>query len=384
MMERDERGWEAPDRHVCKDCVEDDYLQSLIETAATENECDYCGNSSEEVIAAPLEVILPSIAGALFSRFAEPGAAGLPRDSGEWVGEEHITDTSDALESIPFNCHEELFEDVEAAFQNTAWYPCANGYWLDLPKNKEMGYAWQSFVREVKHHVRFFFNEPNPERDKLYGGARFSPPNILSDIGFLVSSLGLCRTLPAGTTLFRARRSAKPIKTFEALGPPPSDLARAGRMNPAGISYLYLAFDGDTVVSEVLGADGTECSLGEFKIREDLTVLDLSALPAIPSVFETERKDEREGLLFLSNFAEQISTPVTKDGREHIDYVPSQIVSEYFAYVFRTDDGERINGMIYSSAVHESGVNIVVFPSPDYSFQWTDYVEMGKIKQVKR
>jgi len=77
-IESEERGWDAPERHVCADCFEDDYLKSVIESEAIEPVCDYCGKEGENgtLIAAPLSAVLELIAYALYAHFQEPGAAG--------------------------------------------------------------------------------------------------------------------------------------------------------------------------------------------------------------------------------------------------------------------------------------------------------------------
>jgi hypothetical protein len=53
---------------------------------------------------------------------------------------------------------------------------------------------------------------------------------------------------------------------------------------------------------------------------------------------------------------------VIKDGHEHIDYVPSQVICEYLAQVFDPGEGVNLCGLIYPSAVHPDGKNLVVFP----------------------
>jgi RES domain-containing protein len=69
--------------------------------------------------------------------------------------------------------------------------------------------------------------------------------------------------------------------------------------------------------------------------------------------------------LFIEDFVGSISSPAKKDGREHIDYVPSQVVSEFFAKAFRRASGEAIHGMVYPSAVKPGGRNVVLFPQLD-------------------
>ena len=71
----------------------------------------------------------------------------------------------------------------------------------------------------------------------------------------------------------------------------------------------------------------------------------------------------REGLLFLDRFVNDISQPVAKDGSEHVDYVPSQVICEYFALIYTVADSRRLDGLVYPSALLPGGRNLVLFPT---------------------
>jgi hypothetical protein len=86
----------------------------------------------------------------------------------------------------------------------------------------------------------------------------------------------------------------------------------------------------------------------------------------MPSIFDTEKYEARQILIFFKKFIEAISKPIQKDGQEHIDYVPSQVVSEYFAEIFKKDDNHQLDGIVYPSAVSPNGKNIVLFPRYDF------------------
>jgi len=44
-----------------------------------------------------------------------------------------------------------------------------------------------------------------------------------------------------------------------------------------------------------------------------------------------------------------ITAQVAKDGREHIEYVPTQVVSEYIRHVLKAE-GKSIDGVVYQSS----------------------------------
>jgi RES domain-containing protein len=360
--EESERGWSAPDKVVCSDCVEDSFLKELIDSGANSRKCDYCGRRARHNIAAPVELIMPAIASALNFFYAEPTSAGVPYDSG-WVVEPRYT--QDVLSNLSFDGQYDLFEDVVNAFHNTAWVNAANGHWASIHQSDEWSYAWVEFSSYVKHRSRYFFMPSQTSHQGMFG--RF-PADILEDIGRLVTSLGLINSMPSGTMVFRVREriAGANWELCEAeLGAPPQELAAAGRMNPAGISYLYLATERRVAIGEVMRSPPCNAAIGRFKTAKSLLLLDLTCVPDPPSLFDEDGRWEREAIMFLSDFVRDISQPVRKDGREHISYVPSQVVSEYFSQVFRTPEGERLDGLVYPSAVQSRGKNVVLFPLED-------------------
>ena len=51
--------------------------------------------------------------------------------------------------------------------------------------------------------------------------------------------------------------------------------------------------------------------------------------------------------------------------REHIDYVPTQILTEYFRKRVKGDGGSAIDGVVYPSARRRGERSIVIFASQD-------------------
>jgi hypothetical protein len=87
-------------------------------------------------------------------------------------------------------------------------------------------------------------------------------------------------------------------------------------------------------------------------------VLDLTRLPASPSLFDVERRQRRGDLTFLNSFVREVSKPVRRDGTEHIDYVPTQILCEYIRHGFA--DGE-IAGILFRSTMSPEGTVTALF-----------------------
>ena len=132
-------------------------------------------------------------------------------------------------------------------------------------------------------------------------------------------------------------------------------------MNPAGVPYLYLAVNEKTALAETRVAQGQEITVSQWSPVRDLQVIDLSHHLRCPSVF-SEKRPEYEMVQFLYAFRDEISKTVAHDGSEHVEYVPTQVVSEYFSQVFTYSVGKKVDGLVYPSAVVNGGKNLVLFP----------------------
>lgn len=92
----------------------------------------------------------------------------------------------------------------------------------------------------------------------------------------------------------------------------------------------------------------------------------------MPSLFDEENASERPAFLFLRNFAAAISQRIVGDGREHIDYVPTQVVTDYFRRIFKDDGKVRLDGLIFRSSRHEGGQCCVLFVENEHCVDAAD------------
>jgi hypothetical protein len=161
-----------------------------------------------------------------------------------------------------------------------------------------------------------------------------------------------------GRILYRCRQHPiiEHLKTGEALTSPPTEVAnQPNRMSPAGISMFYGAFTQGTSLAETLDYSrkgDTHYTLGAFQTRQTLTVIDLSAIPPIPSVFDQAKWDELFPIRFLGDFVDDLVKPISRDSKVHIEYVPTQIVTEFFRYALKGSKKKKIkvDGIIYPSS----------------------------------
>lgn len=149
------------------------------------------------------------------------------------------------------------------------------------------------------------------------------------------------------------------------LGPAPRRLGKSNRMNPAGISAFYGAFDRDTCISELRPTVGAKVVYASFKPARELVLLDTTRFSAPPKELNLFARDHVRRLSqwrFMQRFMTEIARPISPDD-EPFDYVATQVVAEYLNKVHEVYIGKtrrQIDGIIYRSAQRPQGVNIVL------------------------
>ncbi len=226
-------------------------------------------------------------------------------------------------------------------------------------------HSWDQFSYTVKYKNRFHFY--NQELDEhVFNHEQIPVKKVLDMLGSIINESNIIKSVPKGAIFYRARVLEDEDSNIDDpyfFNAPPSKKATAGRMNPEGISYLYTALESKTAIAEVLSFLPCKVLVAKFIAIKSLNIIDFSNLPDVPSVFDESKKEIRENILFLKNFSDEISKPIKKFSSILIEYIPTQILSEYIALVFRTiGNNQRIDGIIYKSSASPGGKNLVLFP----------------------
>ena len=145
---------------------------------------------------------------------------------------------------------------------------------------------------------------------------------------------------------------------FDKISAPPTKLANAGRLNREGVSFLYLATDIDTAISEVRPDPGHKVSIGKFKATKKIKIanFDKAFLDAylIENTFES--------LSFLNHIDQLFSHPITKDERHQY------MITQFFADIFRKIG---FDGIMFSSSISH-GRNLLIFDPKNFAFVDSD------------
>jgi hypothetical protein len=354
---------------VCGECIDDDEIKKFIETQADSRACDFCGRKSRKrAIAAPLDEVVEFMFTAIDREYeravealgwesAEGGYQGSHWDSlellTEVIGLDFPNDDDGRLLDILINC-----------FGDEPW--CKRDPYGQR-KDEWLISNWDRFCKFIKHQRRYFFLQPQKKQSSR-PHEHLTPSELLRYIGETVRRHRLVRTLPAGTLIRRARQQ-KRGEVFETpcdFGPPPVKYAvRSNRMSPAGIVMFYGSDDEKTAIAEIDDDPNLGIAVGTFRLTRKATVLDLTKLPPRVPFFKQEPETQeysydRYGINFLHSFVASMAAKVEPGEREHVDYVPTQVVTEWFRRVFRNRKS-RLDGIYYPSTQRPGGTSIVLF-----------------------
>jgi hypothetical protein len=348
---------------VCAACFGDDDIQAFIRSIIDSNECDFCGRKSRtRLIAAPLDEVFDFIFVAI-DREYDRAANALGWDSGKGGYQGSHWDSPDLLESIGLELPNDdgpLFDILAECLGDEVW--CERDPYA-LREDERLVGSWEEFCSSIKHERRYFFLR---SKKKRFDGEYVAPSDVLRFISQTVKNFGLVRKLPKGSIVYRARqqRAGQVLRSPYDFAPPPVELAiRPNRMSPAGIVMFYGSEERDTAVAEIDDDPVLGISVGTFRTVRNATILDLTRLPKRLGFFEQQSHTSevnRYALEFLHRFVRSLAAKVQPDGREHIEYVPTQVVTEWFRSAFRHRK-KPIDGISYMSAQRTGGRSLVLF-----------------------
>lgn len=357
-LEQMDRGWDSIDGSVCSGCVKDEALRTILrENQEAGLRCDFCSG----VPAAHFDTLLEAFVNGLRNEY-ENALDGVGWDGREGGFQWHPKwDTWDLLsdEFYWVFSGEKLLNVVRTAVHDITW---VEKDFIIRRRDDVLLEAWDRFCEAVKHETRFVIWLLPPDDDLAPG--EIPPAKILDQVAPLIEQLNLVCDLPAGDRIWRAQTHCEsPIEhTASALGTVPKELAlKANRMSPAGIPMFYGTADADTAITEVAyESEDTHVTWCQFELTTDLRVVDLTRLPPEPSMFDPELGPMRRQIRFLNKFVEELSERVEPD-HEQIDYVPTQIVTEYLLHVH--GGGDRVRGLIYQSSLAEGTCVVLDIPN---------------------
>ena len=337
-------------KFCCPNCFNDDHVsQFILDRMESKGVCDYCGSSS-------VALIDPKF---LFSFMEQLDVAFEVHEEGESL----IDILSVKLKFFKDNVvnKQRLFEDIidsDLALKIKKY---------KVPQKEESLAEWSDFSDEIKSKNRFFPRSMLATQTiNWYDGMTQT-----SAFNILVESLS--SKIIDDYNFFRARVSNDEERfEIQNMLAPPHAFASAGRANPVGISYLYLAENIETCIAEVRPSNNGFINIARFKTINLKNVIDLTNPREKASIFKVEPENLANALKYidlLEIFALELSKPI-QPNKAHLDYIPTQFLCEYFKTICQYD------GILFNSSFSK-GKNLVLF---DESF--VKPIEMKYFKVV--
>lgn len=153
------------------------------------------------------------------------------------------------------------------------------------------------------------------------------------------------------------------------IGAPPPYLAGFGRINRAGVSFLYCASDKYTAISEIRPHPGDIVSIGKFIVENDLLIFDLTEAQFLNYFLTDKKLDAFKKLNTLTELMQKVIPPSERQA-----YNITQLIADC---VRKLD----FDGIIFPSSVGD-GHNLVVFNPKNMNYTFDD-AEVVQIKDVK-
>lgn len=359
-MSNQYRGFHLTRKSICRNCLDNPDLRRFAYKYRTMGHCDYCGKKLNTVVSLDSlieDAILPGIE----MEYGDPSVYNI-FDEGEYLANNYST--NEVVEVLLGSEQNQLKNDIINSITQVFWvckYACTD--------RDEMIYEsiWIEFTELVKKQTRFLFHENKSV-------------SILSTIKCFLESVGsdrnsgLFKIVKPGTRrLYRARiHSKEELKDFyneQKFGPPPVALTKTLRMSAEGISIFYCAYEEETALEEIKNYESDVISIGSFSLGKEICILDLTRVSSLqtPGFFNVEKRGDISKIQFLKSFVIDISMPVSEN--PGIEYVPTQIVTEYLRYNLTPPElysrFQRIDGIVYPSSKITGGHCLVLFMDYD-------------------
>ena len=140
---------------VCAECFSDEGIQAFIEGHVESNECDFCGATGDEPIAAPFHEVAEHIFSCIGKDYDDPSNAGMGYDSGEggWFGADlyNRRDIDEVGLDFPNEGGDRLRDELASSSDIDLW---SESEPYRLNPYERLKFSWEEFGRVIQHKCR--------------------------------------------------------------------------------------------------------------------------------------------------------------------------------------------------------------------------------------
>lgn len=255
---------------------------------------------------------------------------------------------------------QELYSNIPELFDGTIGIP--ELYDSDYLKTHALlkNNDWDAFVNEIKTKNRY--------HSKL----------INFDILERYCSF-IRKTYKAGDLFYRARISERSGFCPEEMSAPPAGKSSEGRANARGITCLYVANDVDTTLHEVRAGVFDFVSVGTFRLKKDITVVNLRSISSIsPFVDGLEYLDHAINKQYLERLNAEMSKSLRRSDST-LDYIPTQYIVDFIKSI-EHNGIQEYDGIEYNSTTNPGGYNLAIFDPELFECIAVDVYDIEKLQ----
>lgn len=338
--------------NCCAECFQDAQIRAMIDTSNQIGDCDFCGQKNIKVYSVESSSDLADLISGVINVYEETA-------DGEPLFDVLINDWN------IFNRTRPTVKDLVEAFCNIILGDCEHDHNI----NVKIPHAYIENYGIFSGHTWGEFSEVIKTKNRFYNGY-FKADQFVSFLSYSITKYS------KGTTFFRARvwSDEHGYNTSE-MGAPPFGKRKSGRVNPEGISVLYLTSDEKTALSEVRASAFDFVSVGEFRLKKDINVVNISGLNNISPVLYTSGIESlAANIKVFSDIAKEIAKPLRRND-SILEYLPTQYITEFIK-------SKGYSGVEFTSTMATGGNNIAVFDEALFECIAVHDVEIKKIEYL--
>ncbi len=348
----------------CSNCFTDAEIKAVIEGKKVMGSCDFCGCHDVYVYEIGKDQTIPEMLNDIIDVYTPVLAlsAAFPRDKTDLL-KNHLYNNwsifnlqSDAIYRLITSLCSERYAEQPELFDNPVGITQSQDRDYLEENSILKNYRWDDFVQGIKNVNRFHSDFINTEK--------------------LLVFLKCARKMHhKGETLYRSRMCPNEKGfTRKSMGPPPANKAKGGRVNPTGISVLYLSDSKETTLYEIRAGVYDYVTVGSFRLQRDIEVINLAGVDRIsPFIGIDSGFDAVQyavNIDHLKMIAQEVAKPLRNDNV--LDYLPTQYISDFIR-------SKGYDGIEYISTMCRNGTNLAVFDPSLFKCTGTNVYDIDSI-----
>lgn len=339
--------------NCCAECFQDAQIRAMIKTNNQVGDCDFCGQKNIEVYSMESSSDLSDLISGVINVYEET-------DDGEPLFDVLINDWNIFNRTLP------TVRNLVETFCNIIFGDCEH----DHNVNVKIPHTYLENYGIFSGHSWAEFSEVIKTKNRFYNGY-FKADQFVLFLSYSITKY------PKGSAFFRARvwSDGHGYNTAEELGAPPIGKRKSGRVNPEGIGVLYLTSDEKTALSEVRASAFDFVSVGTFRLKKDIHVVNISGLNNIsPVLYSSGLESLAANTKVFADIAKEIAKPLRRNDSA-LEYLPTQYITEFIK-------SKGYSGVEFASTMETGGNNLAVFDETLFEFISVHDVEIKKIEYL--